>query len=164
MARRRYLQPGFWKNPLLSKLPPLTRLFFQVTWTFADFDGCFPWDPEALAMKGLPRDSFDPGQALDQLEQAGFLRSYEADGQRFGYIVNWHKHQDPHPGESPVYPKPQGDPDFIVKVKVPKWRKEGIDTASNAPWIETGCQPLVQLASKLPAGCTQLASKLPANF
>lgn len=157
MARRRYLQPGFWQNPQLSKCPPLTRLLFQVIWTHADFDGCFLWEPDALAMKGLPRDEFDAVEAMERLERDGFLRSYVVGGKRFGYVVNWHKHQDPHPGEKPVHPKPDSDPFFLVKVKEPKWRKPG-DVAYEVHQIGKGVHPYQQLASNLPATCQQVPS------
>lgn len=162
MARRRFLQPGFWTNPQLSKCPPLTRMMFQVIWTHADFDGAFLWDPEALAMKGLPRDDFDAVEALDRLEQDGFIRSYVVEKARYGYVVNWHKHQDPHPGEKPVHPRPTNDPGFIVKVKEARWRKKG-DTAFDCPEVERGLYPWVQLAGNLSASWIEVADKLSAT-
>lgn len=162
MARRRYLQPPFWTNPLLSRCPALTRLMFQGIWTHADFDGCFQWDPDDLAMKILPRDDFDAAEALDRLERDGFIRSYIVKGKRFGYVVTWHKHQDPHPGEKPIYPKPAGDPEFIVKVKEYRWRKAG-DTAFDHPEIERGLYPWVQLASNLQVDCGEVAERLSAT-
>jgi hypothetical protein len=130
---------------------------FQVIWTHADFDGCFLWEPDALAMKGLPRDEFDAVEAMERLERDGFLRSYVVGGKRFGYVVNWHKHQDPHPGEKPVHPKPDSDPFFLVKVKEPKWRKPG-DVAYEVHQIGKGVHPYQQLASNLPATCQQVPS------
>ena len=150
MARRRFLQPGFWSNPLLSKCPPLTRMMFQVIWTHADFDGAFQWDPEALAMKGLPRDNFDAAEALNRLEGDGFIRSYVVEGKCFGYVVNWHKHQDPHPGEKPVYPKPFDAPGFIVKVKPPKYREKA-DTGFGHDEVPVGLHQWMQLAEEFPA-------------
>jgi hypothetical protein len=135
---------------------------FEAIWTHADFDGCFQWDPDALAMKGLPRDAFDPTEAMARLEHDGFLRSYCVGEQRYGYVVNWHKHQDPHPGEKPVHPRPSADPFFIVKVKDYRWRKAG-DTAFDHPEIERGLYPWLQLASNLQGGCPEVAEKLPAT-
>ncbi|WP_285570012.1 hypothetical protein [Geothrix limicola] len=135
---------------------------FQVIWTHADFDGAFQWDPEALAMKGLPRDDFDAGEALARLEHDGFIRSYTVGGKRFGFVVNWHKHQDPHPGEKPIFPRPSDDPDFQVKVKEVRWRKPG-DTAFESPEIERGLYPWLQLAGRLLATCTEVAGRLSAT-
>ncbi len=158
MARERTLSPGFFTNHLLANCPPHTRLLFQGIWILADFDGSFLWDPMALAMRLLPRDAFDPIEAMDRLERDGFIRSYEVGGLRFGYVVNWHKYQDPHPGEKPIHPKPSEDPGFMVKIKDLKYRKDG-DLGFDLPDLPKGVYPYEQVASKLLASGQQIASK-----
>lgn len=157
MPRERTLAPGFFTNHLLANCPPLTRLFFQGIWTLADFDGCFAWDPEGLAMKLLPRDDFDPQAALVRLERDGFIKSFEADGRRFGYITKWHDHQDPHPMEKPVCPRPSDDPNFRVRVKAEKYRRDG-DIGFGISDLPPGSYPFQQVASKLLAGSQKGAS------
>lgn len=158
MPRERTLSPGFFANHLLASCPPLTRLLFQGIWTLADFDGCFQWDPEGLAMKLLPRDQFDASEALDLLERHGFVKSYEANGAKFGFIVNWHKYQDPHPGERPVFPKPSGNADFVVRVKQPKYRSS-VDLGFGRLDIHAGITQFQQVVSKLHEPCENVASK-----
>jgi len=157
MPRERTLAPGFFTNHLLAKCPPLTRLFFQGIWTLADFDGCFEWDPEALAMKLLPRDDFDAQEALGRLEQDGFVKSFDADGRRFGYVMKWHDHQDPHPLERLVYPRPDGDPEFCVRGKAEKYRRDG-DIGVGVSDLLPGRYPFQQVASKLLANGQQVVS------
>jgi hypothetical protein len=150
MARKRMLSPGFFTNHLLAACPPLTRLLFQGLWTIADFDGVFVWDPPKLAMMLLPRDNFDPDEAMARLERDGFIKSFGVDGQRLGYIVKWLIHQDPHPLERPMLPKPTGDPDFLVRVKALKYRKDG-DTGFGMSDLTPGHYLFQQVASKLQA-------------
>lgn len=157
MPRERTLSPGFFANHLLASCPPLTRLLFQGIWTLADFDGCFRWDPEGLAMKLLPRDQFDSVEALDLLERLGFIKSYEANSTKFGFIVNWHKYQDPHPGERPVFPKPLDDSTFHVRVKAPKYRSS-IDLGFGRLDIQAGISQFQQVVSMLQAPCEKVVS------
>lgn len=157
MPRERTLSPGFFANHLLASCPPLTRLLFQGIWTLADFDGCFRWDPEGLAMKLLPRDQFDSVEAMDLLERLGFIKAYEANSTKFGFIVNWHKYQDPHPGERPVFPKPFDDSTFHVRVKAPKYRSS-IDLGFGRLDIQAGISQFQQVVSMLQASCEKVAS------
>ncbi|MFZ1376199.1 MAG: hypothetical protein WAS25_06345 [Geothrix sp.] len=157
MARERTLSPEFFTNHRLASCPPLTRLMLQGIWTLADFDGCFEWDPEALAMKLLPRDDFDAQEALGRLERDGFVKSFDADGRRFGYVTKWHDHQDPHPLERLVYPRPDGDPEFCVRVKAEKYRRDG-DIGVGVPDLLPRRYPFQQVASKLLAHGQQVVS------
>lgn len=157
MARERTLSPEFFTNHRLASCPPLTRLMLQGIWTLADFDGCFEWDPEALAMKVLPRDDFDAQEALGRLERDGFIKSFDVDGRRYGYVTRWHDHQDPHPLERPVYPRPDGDPEFNVRVKAEKYRREG-DIGLGVPDLLPGRFPFPQVASKLLASSQKVVS------
>lgn len=157
MPRERTLSHGFFTNHLLASCEPVARLLFQGIWTVADFDGCFQWDPPALAMKLLPRDQFDPVAAMDKLEGDGFLKSYRASVGKFGYVVNWHKYQDPHPAEKAIHPKPEDDPNFIVRVKAPIYRKPE-DLGFGRPDIQKGIYPYQQVVSKLLESCQQVDS------
>lgn len=157
MARERTLSPEFFTNHKLASCPPLTRLMLQGIWTLADFDGCFEWDPEALAMKVLPRDKFNAQEALDRLERDGFVKSFDADGRRLGYVTKWHDHQDPHPLERVVYPRPSGDSDFYVRVKAEKYRRDE-DIGVGAPDLPPGRYPFQQVASKLLASSQKVVS------
>ncbi len=124
MARERLITPGFYKNAKLAKLPLVTRMLWPGIWTVSDFDGVFLWEPEELAMKLLPREDFDPIQAIDSLEASGFLKSYVVEGSKYGYTVNWHKYQKCHPDEACVYPRPVDDLEFLIRIKPINNRKQ----------------------------------------
>lgn len=157
MPRERTLAHGFFENHLLAGCQPLTRLLFQGLWTLADYDGCFKWEPEALAMKLLPRDQFDAVAAMEDLSRLGFIRQYEAKGEMYGYMVNWLKYQDPHPREKPTSPKPVNDQQFMVRVKHFKYRAPE-DLAFGRTDILPGRYHIQQLASNLLATGQQPAS------
>lgn len=109
-------------------------------------------------MKLLPRDQFDPVEALSLLKANGFLQSYESNGCMFGFIVNWHKYQDPHPGERPIFPKPFLDPNFYVRIKPPKYRSS-VDIGFGRFDIHQGISQFQQVVSKLYEPCSEVASK-----
>ena len=96
MARARNIKPGFFKNELLAELPISTRLIFIGLWCLADREGRLENRPKRIKLELLPFDSVDVGQALDELEQHGFIERYEASGLQVIHILNFTKHQSPH--------------------------------------------------------------------
>jgi hypothetical protein len=96
MARARNIKPGFFKNELLAELPISTRLIFIGLWCLADREGRLENRPKRIKLELLPFDSVDVGQALDELEQHGFIERYEASGLQVIHILNFSKHQSPH--------------------------------------------------------------------
>ncbi len=101
MARTRSVSFGLFENEDLAELSIFHRYAFVGLWTIADREGriedrprkigakLFPYDGKANAMDGV----------LSDLERLGFLRRYEVDGVRVVQIVNFLKHQRPHPKE-----------------------------------------------------------------
>ena len=97
MSRIRTVKPELFKHEELfdaeldSGLP--LRLAFIGLFTVADCEGRFKWRPRTLKLEVLPHDTVDFAQVLQALEQSGFIQSYSVDGERYGWIPNFKKHQ-----------------------------------------------------------------------
>lgn len=97
MARIRTIKPEFFRHEALfeaekaCKLP--LRLSFAGLFTAADRQGRFRWQPRVLKLDVLPFDEVDFGKVLDALAEKGFIVKYEVDGEFFGHIPSWCKHQ-----------------------------------------------------------------------
>ena len=99
MARARNIKPQFFTNDELSELPPLARLLFIGLWTIADFKGCFEYKPKRLKVQLLPYDECDIEQLVSALDKSRFISIYSVQGQTFGKVLNFNKHQNPHKNE-----------------------------------------------------------------
>jgi hypothetical protein len=97
MARIRTIKPEFFRHEGLfeaereCKLP--LRVAFAGLWTVADREGRFKWKPRAIKLDCLPFDNVDFADVLEALYQHGFILKYEFDGEIYGCIPNWAKHQ-----------------------------------------------------------------------
>ena len=97
MSRIRTVKPELFKHEDLfdaeqnSKLP--LRLAFIGLFTIADREGRFRWRPRTLKLDVLPHDFIDFAAILNALEQAGFIERYEVDGESYGWIPTFTKHQ-----------------------------------------------------------------------
>jgi len=99
MARARNIKPAFFQNEELAELSPLERLSFIAMWTIADFKGCIEYRPKRLKIQILPYDDCDINLIVINLEKSRFITSYSVLGQLYIKIVNFEKHQNPHPNE-----------------------------------------------------------------
>lgn len=99
MARARNIKPSFFTNDDLSELNPLARLLFIGMWTIADYKGCFEYKPKRLKVQLLPYDDCDTEQLVSDLEKSGFISIYSVQGQQYGKVINFSKHQNPHKNE-----------------------------------------------------------------
>lgn len=97
MARIRTIKPGFFRHEALFDAERGTglplRLAFAGLWTAADREGRFKWRPRELKLDCLPHDDVDFAMVLDGLAAIGLIQKYEVDGECFGFIPNWKKHQ-----------------------------------------------------------------------
>lgn len=100
MARQRDIKPGFFKNEDLGEVEPLARLLFAGLWCWADKKGRLEDRPKKLKADILPYDTADGNTLLQQLADRNFIIRYEANGSKYIQIVNWEKHQKPHPKEA----------------------------------------------------------------
>lgn len=96
MARIRTIKPEFWTSEQVVTCSPLARLLFVGLWTFADDNGIHPAAVRRLKMEVFPADTFDDATItglLAELVNAGLVREYDADGERFWIVTGWHRHQ-----------------------------------------------------------------------
>jgi len=100
MARARNIKPSFFTNEELVELPFSTRLLFIGLWTLADREGRLEDKPKKIKMCIFPADNLDIDEALQQLAKAGFIERYTIENNNYIQIVNFKKHQHPHPNET----------------------------------------------------------------
>lgn len=98
--RTRYLKPGFWKNEILAECSPLARLLFAGLWNLADRDGRLEERVKRIKADILPYDKCDVDRLLGELADGGFIIRYQVSDIKVIQIVNFIKHQRPHPNES----------------------------------------------------------------
>ena len=125
--RQRTISPGFFTNEVLAGLPPIVRLLFQGLWCLADREGRLEDRPPRIRVLLFPYGTAGPcnytasnvtpaqrdelSEMLDLLVQAGFIRRYEVDGNSYLAVLNFKKHQHPHPKEAQsVIPPPPKEP------------------------------------------------------
>ena len=91
--RIRTIKPEFFKNELLSELPPIVRLLFQGLWCMADCSGRLEDRPRRIRAEVFPYEDVDCESGLDALHNAGFIVRYEAGEKHAIQVVNFRKHQ-----------------------------------------------------------------------
>jgi hypothetical protein len=97
MSRIRTIKPSLFRHEALYEAEKETGLPLRIAylglWTVADRDGRFKWRPRELKLDCLPYDDLDFEDVLDAFAARGFVIKYEVDGQLYGYIPTFHKHQ-----------------------------------------------------------------------
>jgi len=99
MARARNIKPAFFQNEDLAELEPIERLAFIAMWTVADYKGCIEYRAKRLKVQLLPYDNCNIELIVTNLEQSRFITTYNVNGQKYIKILNFEKHQNPHPNE-----------------------------------------------------------------
>lgn len=97
MPRIRTVKPELAAHEGLFDLETETGLPIRFAWcmlfTVADREGRFAWRIRSLKAGVLPLDNIDFGLVLAAMERAGLIVRYEVDGEAYGYIPTWKKHQ-----------------------------------------------------------------------
>ncbi|QHQ14550.1 hypothetical protein GMW39_00815 [Pectobacterium parmentieri] len=120
MARSRNIKPGFFTNDDLADCNPFARLLFAGLWTIADREGRGEDRPKKIKVLVLPFDDVNIDELMQCLNDKGFIRRYEANGERYFQINNWAKHQNPHHKEiASVIPSPPEHKDTVCEGYVP---------------------------------------------
>ncbi len=102
MARIRSLKIGFFHNEDLAALSPFHRLLFEGLWLLADRAGRLEDRPPRIRAELFP---YEPGVNVDPMlddlaaGSSPLIRRYESAGHRCIQVVNFLKHQYPHPKE-----------------------------------------------------------------
>lgn len=109
MARIRSLKPSFWSNQKIGKLSRDARLLAIGLISFADDQGRFLANPNALVGNVYPNDTVTLRQVArwrDALADVGLIELYEVDGFEYGRFPRWGLHQKiAHPYPS-TFPEP----------------------------------------------------------
>lgn len=101
MPRIRSLKYEYFINEDLAQTSSDARLLGLGLTTIADREGRLEDRPLRIKVRLFPYHDVDVDAALNELQRAGFLERYEVEGRRFIRIVNFLKHQKPHPKEAP---------------------------------------------------------------
>jgi len=97
MARIRSVKPELFTHEGLFEAAsdyqlPL-QLAFIALFTQCDQWGRFRWQPKRLKLSTLPYHDVDMAGVLDALAARGFIKKYAVEGEYYGCIPSWSKHQ-----------------------------------------------------------------------
>jgi len=97
IPRIRTVKPEFFKHDglfeaeMTSQLP--LRLAFIALFGCCDREGRFCWRPKRLKAEMMPYDEVDMAVILDTLATHGFIQKYQHQGEWYGCIPSWLRHQ-----------------------------------------------------------------------
>lgn len=120
MARIRNIKPAFFRHEALQDLEAAhpgryIMLTYIGLWTQCDAAGVFPWKPRLLKLDILPFLDFQIEATMAILAENGFITTYTANGEKWGYVPAFERHQrvtGKELTEGEKYPKPgQNDSD-----------------------------------------------------
>lgn len=100
MPRIRSLKYEYFINEDLAQTSLQARLLGLGLTTLADREGRLEDRPLRIKVMLFPYDDVRVDDALNELQSVGFLQRYIVNNQRFIRIVNFLKHQKPHPKEA----------------------------------------------------------------
>jgi hypothetical protein len=101
MPRIRTIKPDFFSNEEIGQLSAEARLLFIGLWTLADKQGRLQDRPIRIGAQLFPYDSnWSIASLLEDLDQAKLIWRYEVDDKKCIQIINFAKHQNPHPRET----------------------------------------------------------------
>lgn len=115
--RIRSIKPEFWRSDDIAALPISARLLFIGLWSYVDDNGVgsdrLPSIVADLFANDLVEDTAETlrrvNADLTQIQNAGLIERYEANGKPLLYITNWKKHQlVRNPSKGNEYPLPPG--------------------------------------------------------
>ena len=98
MARIRTVKPEFFRHEGLQDLEianpgKYPMMVFSGLWVIADREGRFEWRPRRMKLDVLPFLDFDMEETLCLLEQIGLIQRYVHNGEMFGAVTSWERHQ-----------------------------------------------------------------------
>lgn len=136
MARARFIRPEFFTDEKVSDLPFGACMLFAGIWCHSDLRGVFERSPRLLRGLIFPmRDGIDiatVGKWLDEMEAAGLIGRFEADGKTWGFVKNWEKHQQISGRERDIGSDRPGPPEHAQACSehVPRTGQERVRAAS----------------------------------
>lgn len=107
MPRARNIKPQFFKDADLGEVSLGARLLFAGLWTLADCEGRLSDDPRWIKIEIFPYNAeITPAGVEAYLAELatgagrkGFILRYQVGSERFIQVVNFRRHQNPHPHE-----------------------------------------------------------------
>jgi hypothetical protein len=113
VARIRTVKPAFWGSGKLARCSLPARLVAIGLLTESDDEGRLLAAPKRIAGALFPNDDDvtveDVAGWMDELERVGFVRRYDVDGVRYGWIPGFLEHQRvSHPAKSTLPAPPNG--------------------------------------------------------
>ena len=97
MPRIRSVKPelfkheGLFEAEITYQLP--LRVAFIALFGCCDREGRFHWRPKRLKIDMLPYDDVDITEVLEALRTQGFIKKYKRQGEWYGCIPSWSRHQ-----------------------------------------------------------------------
>jgi hypothetical protein len=89
----RAMKPEFFTHEGVSEMSINARYAELGLWTCCDWHGRFEWRPKTLKIRIMPFDNVDFEALMSEWVEHGFVEQYEVDGQTYGQVLNWEKHQ-----------------------------------------------------------------------
>lgn len=90
------IDPSFWTDEKLSEISIQARIMFIGMWNFADDEGILRLRPEYIKSSIFPYDDIELGEIkswIDILIKINLIYAYQINGQSYGIILNFLKHQ-----------------------------------------------------------------------
>lgn len=109
MPRIRTIKPETAEDEKLGAVSRDARLMFILLWTICDDHGRFRAAPVHLRSRLFGYDDASLKEVvgwLGELATIGRVQLYEVDGERYGVVANWSKHQRIDNASKPLYPEP----------------------------------------------------------
>lgn len=107
VPRARNIKPGFFMNEDLAECDLAARLLFIGLWCLADREGRLEDRPKKIKAFVFPYENFNVDELLNQLQEHNFILRYQVNGSKYIQVINFTKHQNPHPKETAsVIPAP----------------------------------------------------------
>lgn len=123
MARIRNIKPDIFRHEALQDLEsdhPGAHIIltYIALWTQCDKNGVFAWKPRTMRLDILPFLQINIEKNLQTLLDAGYIQTFETEGNKYGYIPTFTRHQvlptkekvapakyPPPPGTAPEQPR-----------------------------------------------------------
>lgn len=109
------------------------RIAFVGLFTQCDREGRFKWRPGTLKLGVLPFDQLDFSRVLDALVTRGFIRKYSVQGEDYGLIPTFLKHQVINNRESQSELPPPEENSFISMTST---RDPRVNDATTTPLVQ----------------------------
>lgn len=99
------ISPDYWLDEEIGIWSSEAKLAYIGLWNFADDEGIFRANPKLLKTQIFPyNDNIDMQKLLDEMKSK--IQLYEVDGQKYGHIKNFLKHQYIQKPQQSRFPKP----------------------------------------------------------